>query len=942
MKINKLFIISLLMLIALTSLASATINWTSEIEMFMPLMNVTDSTTGLIDLTLKHNGTALNGVTFTNSSEDSFYFDGSNDYVRIPYSSAFNLNGDHTISYWYKHEIPPDTALPFGFLDNNDDGYALALIGSKMKFVYNEKDTYGNTVLNADQTYFINIVIDNSITEEVRIYIDGVEETYSQQESITGETISVSTDFSIGNRLYDTALDLKGELNSMIIINKILSQTEINNLYSEGRTYNPYGEAPPVTYFDITAIDSRDNSSISTFNTSVSTLLNTSYGWSTLINHWTTVSNYTQIDKYLGWTEGISNKQHEKIDSECLVNNSGLIQIYLINGGAPFFKLYCRDENGSSHYISNDWYLDSFYLEDYYFNETYSTTNGTIRTGIDSTSGLKSLILKAEHYYDETELNYNVSSDLEVSFDRLKYNINFAATQIITSNYITPFNITLENGTNITNGTYAIYDDFKDFNFTKTNYYNATLTNQTIDSDKTLTFSNVYQSILTLIFKDYLTNITINDTGYFNYTYDNITTQAYTTDGTFTINTLYGDYETISKATGFAFYEEDFTISTALITKYFQMYKENGIYFYAKDFITETNLSNFSVILYNDDYSYEGSNTTGELIKLYNMTPDIYKVVYSKENYSNANYVVTIGAGSHQTLTAYMIEESTSSTTTFTVENIISKEIIPNAIMSMYKLYNTTWNLVSSQFTDITGRTQFQYIDDEEYKFVIDKTNYTQRNFLLEPLFSTYTIRLTPTDVEVANYNIGDWLFYTSNDGLYYNDLINNVTISIASGRGTIEYYDLHVTYDNTTQSFNCINALGCSDDIVLNISGAAFGEIINVSYDIKEVGQDEKTFTIIYNIWDDYQDNTFLAFQDNTSLDDLEKGVIVSLSALILLGIISIVSISLGVPPVTPNGIALTMVMYFFAYVGFIPTYAAHLVGFGALLIVLFGRGRI
>jgi len=299
--------------------------------------------------------------------------------------------------------------------------------------------------------------------------------------------------------------------------------------------------------------------------------------------------------------------------------------------------------------------------------------------------------------------------------------------------------------------------------------------------------------------------------------------------------------------------------------------------------------------------------------------------------------------GSHQTLIAYLI--AGGSTTIFTVVDSVSSGIIEGASSSMYKTVNSTWTLVSSQLTDITGRVQYTYIVGIEYKFIVDADGYEQRTFFLKPLFSSYTIRLTPDVVSEPDLNVGDYVYSINNSGLFYDDQNNSFEISISSGTGTIEYYNMTVTnFNGTSSSVNCAVANGCSNAFNFEILDADFADVVTVEYWIKESGRSEKYFKKVYHVQNIYDPYTLEGWKDvdDVDVDSLSKAFIVMIVCLIVVGFVSVGSIMVGVPPVTASGIVLAVLVEVFAYVGFIPNLAGHLVAFGCLMILLFGRGEI
>ena len=176
MKINKIIIFAF-MLILLSSFASATIDWNNDVNMFLPLANVTNSTTGLLDLTSNNNdGTAYNGVTFTNSSQNSFDFDGTGDYISTPTT----LTNKFSISQWVKFNTVGATINSFyttiettdrdgfNFLKFNNNKLLMNIYksNSAVDYIYSTKDDFAiNTWYNIVLTYDTGVA---------KIYINGV------------------------------------------------------------------------------------------------------------------------------------------------------------------------------------------------------------------------------------------------------------------------------------------------------------------------------------------------------------------------------------------------------------------------------------------------------------------------------------------------------------------------------------------------------------------------------------------------------------------------------------------------------------------------------------------------------------------------------------------------------------------------------------------------
>jgi len=320
-----------------------------------------------------------------------------------------------------------------------------------------------------------------------------------------------------------------------------------------------------------------------------------------------------------------------------------------------------------------------------------------------------------------------------------------------------------------------------------------------------------------------------------------------------------------------------------------------------------------------------------------------YTVKVTKDDYAVAEYALTMTGGSHQNLIAYMA--ANGSTTIFNVVDSLSSQIIEGASASMYKTINSTWTLISSQNTDITGRVQYTYVPDVEYKFIIDAVGFELRTFFLKPLFSSYTIRLTPDLVRVPDENTGAYVYSINNSGLFYNSLNNSFEVSISSGTGTLEYYDLTVTnFNGSSSSVNCLTADGCSDSFLVEVVDSYFGDFVTVEYSIKESGRSLKYFKNVYHVQDVFISSTLEAWKDvdDDTVDSLGKAFIAMIICFVTVGFVAVSSSMVGVPPVTASGVVLAMLVGVFAYVGFIPALAGGLVILGCIMIVIFGRGEI
>lgn len=586
----------------------------------------------------------------------------------------------------------------------------------------------------------------------------------------------------------------------------------------------------------------------------------------------------------------------------------------------------------------NDSSINSFWA--YIDGTNYTTTNGTITTTLlQNDSNTYNLSVGATDYFNILYPNIAVTSDYIARPHQAE--IDFDSFELITNETLSSCNYTIDGQQNTT-----FYLNAQNHTVLSecAGYYplNYTFSVSPLDI-LTQNVTGVYSSIVTVNLKDIITTDLIAKTSFVN-VYNATTGYNETfnnTNGTVVFNSIFDNFTLTMWADDYAFRYVNVTFDDAVETFNYNLYSYNSVWVTAVDFNTGASLNNFSAEIYDANNTYSDNDNNTGTIRINNITSGVYTLRVAKDGYASAEYALTITGGSHQNVIAYLV--ASGSDTIFTVVNSISGAIIEGASANMYKTINSTWTLVSSQETDITGRVQFSYIPYIEYKFVIDATGYEQRTFFLQPLFDTYTIRLTPDVDSEPDLNVGDWMYEINNSGLFYNNQINNFSISISSGTGTIEYYYLNVTHPNgTIFNVSCSNSYGCSDDFSLNLSVVSYNASVVVDWIIKETGRSAKYFKKVYLVRDVYGTGTLMNWTDNDDMGDLEKVTIATIIILVIVGVFATASYLLGVPVITVSGIVLAVLIEVLAHVGFVADPIAHFVALGCLLIVLFGRGQI
>jgi len=188
----------------------------------------------------KNHGKLEKGAAWTRGKLDGgVLFDGLDDYLEIPTSETFNLNGALTVAAWYRHDGKsnadygrivgkawPDAAAPFLVW-----ALHLDLAGQKAVFALTQSDKTATAVaaqqrLPAGQWCHVAGVFDPA-GPKIIIYINGVKD---------GEKATKLADVAVQNtpiRMGDDAVmnqRAKGAIDDVRIYNRALTETEIQAL----------------------------------------------------------------------------------------------------------------------------------------------------------------------------------------------------------------------------------------------------------------------------------------------------------------------------------------------------------------------------------------------------------------------------------------------------------------------------------------------------------------------------------------------------------------------------------------------------------------------------------------------------------------------------------------------------------------------------------------
>lgn len=384
---------------------------------------------------------------------------------------------------------------------------------------------------------------------------------------------------------------------------------------------------------------------------------------------------------------------------------------------------------------------------------------------------------------------------------------------------------------------------------------------------------------------------------------------------------------------GFAITSQEYD-SNATTLQYLNLsiYTNNSVRINIYDESTGLVITQNITITFSGLTEFSNSTTTGSYYQD-GLTDGTWTVKFQGTNYTLKQYTITVGSRSSQILNAFL-SQSTSAVV-MTALDFDSSASLVGATATQYRLINSTWTVIDTKTTDITGRVQFIYLANIKYQFIFSLTNYQTETFYLDPvLFSSYNVRLhKTTTLSPLNTPANLGIIVNFGPTQFFANQTTSFIWAINSPIGSLINYTLNISYPGGGQIFSGNNAIGEQFTHTVNITGATLTDKVYVKYCYASTTSSNQCLSYQYNIIGAYADTSFLANKDKTyGLGVLERTLIVSSIVLIVGGIAFMVGgILAGLP------ISLLLFGYFY-YTGFIPLWSilpSLLVG----IVMLLGR---
>ena len=197
------------------------------------------SGTSWSDLSGNNNGTLTNGPTFSSGNQGYINFDGTNDYVNIPYNAVLDTPSGATYEIWFKPTV--STSGEFLSRGTSDGG---ATPDNPRFYIYNtgkiyfdwsrpSVDTYTETNTGAVTMGAWNQIVGIATpSAALRMFANGYETSYSLQVQTLPATIPNTSDpIQIGGVTWIPRY-FTGNIASVKLYNRVLASAEILQNYN--------------------------------------------------------------------------------------------------------------------------------------------------------------------------------------------------------------------------------------------------------------------------------------------------------------------------------------------------------------------------------------------------------------------------------------------------------------------------------------------------------------------------------------------------------------------------------------------------------------------------------------------------------------------------------------------------------------------------------------
>ena len=196
-----------------------------------------------------NNGT-VNGATLTTdrfgNANSAYSFDGVSNSIEVNDNNNFHFGTQTSFScsYWIKYSsnMQLNTIISKALPTNPGDGFQIMLLSNKPRFDFisygpSQIDFQANASLN-DNTWHFVVFTANRLINEMKFYVDGIIDSSLIDPRLSNGTLTNSSKLKFGfERGIGSCCFFNGELDDISIFNRVLTLSEITQLYTAAPAY---------------------------------------------------------------------------------------------------------------------------------------------------------------------------------------------------------------------------------------------------------------------------------------------------------------------------------------------------------------------------------------------------------------------------------------------------------------------------------------------------------------------------------------------------------------------------------------------------------------------------------------------------------------------------------------------------------------------------------
>ena len=206
------------------------------------------------------------------------------------------------------------------------------------------------------------------------------------------------------------------------------------------------------------------------------------------------------------------------------------------------------------------------------------------------------------------------------------------------------------------------------------------------------------------------------------------------------------------------------------------------------------------------------------------LSSDSYVLTFTKTNYSNRKYYITVSDGSFQNVNAYL---NNGTTVAFNFKSN-SGASVSGVAFYVYTYVNGTSTLVQSDISDITGTIQVALEPNKYYSFFAMKNGYANNSFSVsQVLYSSYDVIMTSSNQNIVVPSASVYISPTS----FFKGQNVNLNIQFVSQYSSLTNYTYVVSYPGGSTNGFGSNSHGQTFNNSFNLNNAVLNSVVNVYY---------------------------------------------------------------------------------------------------------------